>query len=130
MGQAMAAFDLAVAAQQGFLSRPGQRQMAERVAQTFANPDLGNRRQAVGDTDDAMSSTARVEAPDDIPPRRAFAVIQAGTGVGKSMAYSAPAIALALARNTRVLIATATVALQEQLVNKDLPALADRKSVV
>jgi ATP-dependent DNA helicase DinG len=44
--------------------------------------------------------------------------------VGKSLAYSAPAIALALARNTRVLIATATVALQEQLVNKDLPALA------
>ena len=124
MGQAMAAFDLAVAAQQGFLSRPGQRQMAERVAQTFAHPDLGSRRQAAGDTDDAMSSTARVDAPDDIPPRRAFAVIQAGTGVGKSMAYSAPAIALALARTTRVLIATATVALQEQLVNKDLPALA------
>ncbi|MFX8441378.1 ATP-dependent helicase, partial [Acinetobacter baumannii] len=34
------------------------------------------------------------------------------------------AIALALERGTRVLISTATVALQEQLVNKDLPALA------
>ncbi len=124
VGQAMATFDLAVAAQQGFLSRPGQRQMAERVAQTFSRPDLGSRRQALGDTDDSVSAAARTEAPEDIPPRRAFAVIQAGTGVGKSMAYSAPAIALALARNTRVLIATATVALQEQLVNKDLPALA------
>lgn len=124
MGQAMAAFDLAVSGQRGFLSRPGQRQMAERVAQTFSHPDLGNRRQAAGDTDDNMASTARADAPDDLPPLRAFAVIQAGTGVGKSMAYSAPAIALALARNTRVLIATATVALQEQLVNKDLPALA------
>ena len=40
------------------------------------------------------------------------------------MAYSAPAVALALARGTRVLISTATVALQEQLVHKDLPALA------
>jgi ATP-dependent DNA helicase DinG len=57
-------------------------------------------------------------------PRRAIAVIQAGTGVGKSLAYCAPAIAIALARGTRVLISTATVALQEQLVHKDLPALA------
>jgi ATP-dependent DNA helicase DinG len=55
---------------------------------------------------------------------RSIAVIQAGTGVGKSLAYTAPAVALALARNTRVMISTATVALQEQLVNKDLPALA------
>ncbi|MBY0464028.1 MAG: ATP-dependent DNA helicase DinG [Burkholderiales bacterium] len=124
VGQAMAAFDLAVSAQTGFLSRPGQRQMAEQVARTFSVPDLGNRRQALGDTDDNMASAARVDPPEDVPPCRAFAVIQAGTGVGKSMAYSAPAIALALARNTRVLIATATVALQEQLVNKDLPALA------
>jgi hypothetical protein len=44
--------------------------------------------------------------------------------VGKSLAYCAPAIAIALARGTRVLISTATVALQEQLVHKDLPALA------
>ena len=57
-------------------------------------------------------------------PTRSIAVIQAGTGVGKSLAYCAPAIALALSRGTRVLISTATVALQEQLVNKDLPALA------
>ena len=54
-------------------------------------------------------------------PTRSIAVIQAGTGVGKSLAYCAPAIALALARGTRVLISTATVALQEQLVSKDLP---------
>ena len=64
------------------------------------------------------------DAADGPPPQRRFAVVQAGTGVGKSLAYSAPAVALALARNTRVLISTATVALQEQLVNKDLPALA------
>ena len=53
-------------------------------------------------------------------------MVQAGTGVGKSLAYSVPAIAMALARGTRVLISTATVALQEQLVQKDLPALAAR----
>ncbi len=59
-------------------------------------------------------------------PRRAIAVVQAGTGVGKSLAYSIPAIRMALSRGTRVLISTATVALQEQLVNKDLPALAQK----
>ena len=53
-------------------------------------------------------------------------MVQAGTGVGKSLAYSIPAISMALARGTRVLISTATVALQEQLVNKDLPALAQQ----
>ncbi|MFY7905233.1 MAG: ATP-dependent DNA helicase DinG, partial [Burkholderiaceae bacterium] len=124
VAQAMAAFDTAVSEEAGFRSRPGQRQMAERVAQTFSSPDLGARRQALGDTDDNLSAGARPVGQDEVPPRRAFAVIQAGTGVGKSLAYSAPAVALALARNTRVLIATATVALQEQLVNKDLPALA------
>lgn len=124
VAQAMAAFDTAVSEEAGFRSRPGQRQMAERVAQTFSSPDLGTRRQALGDTDDNLSAGARPVGQDEVPPRRAFAVIQAGTGVGKSLAYSAPAVALALARNTRVLIATATVALQEQLVNKDLPALA------
>ena len=106
MRQALLSFDLAVDAQSGFRSRPGQRQMAERVASTFSQADLGGL------------------AEDAPPPQRRFAVVQAGTGVGKSLAYSAPAIALALARNTRVLISTATVALQEQLVNKDLPALA------
>lgn len=59
-------------------------------------------------------------------PTRSIAVVQAGTGVGKSLAYSIPAISMALARGTRVLISTATVALQEQLVNKDLPALAQQ----
>lgn len=57
-------------------------------------------------------------------PTRAVAVVQAGAGVGKSAAYIAPGVAIALARTTRLLIASSTVALQEQLVNKDLPAFA------
>lgn len=57
-------------------------------------------------------------------PQRAIAVIQAGTGVGKSAAYLSTTVALALQRKTRVVISTATVALQEQLITKDLPALA------
>ncbi len=49
-------------------------------------------------------------------------VAEAGTGVGKSMAYLAPAIAAALL-GERVIISTHTLPLQDQLVRKDLPAL-------
>jgi ATP-dependent DNA helicase DinG len=100
------AFDAVVQGTEGFRGRAGQRAMAEQVARTFSQAQLGKVDEEGGE------------------PRRAIAVIQAGTGVGKSLAYCAPAIAIALARGTRVLISTATVALQEQLVHKDLPALA------
>jgi ATP-dependent DNA helicase DinG len=99
---ALTAFDQVVSSTSGFRSRPGQRQMAERIANTLHNITLG----------------------DHPNPERAVTVIQAGTGVGKSAAYLSTTVAMALARKTRVLVSTATVALQEQLMTKDLPALA------
>ncbi len=48
-------------------------------------------------------------------------LIEAGTGTGKSMAYLLACVPLALSRKKTLVISTATVALQEQLVNKDLP---------
>lgn len=54
---------------------------------------------------------------------RKIITVEAGTGTGKSLAYSLGAIPLALARDKKVCISTATVALQEQLVDKDLPFL-------
>ena len=54
---------------------------------------------------------------------RKIITIEAGTGTGKSLAYALGSIPLALSRNKKVCIATATVALQEQLVDKDLPFL-------
>lgn len=54
---------------------------------------------------------------------RKIITIEAGTGTGKSLAYSLGAIPLALAKDKKVCISTATVALQEQLVDKDLPFL-------
>ncbi|RFO99023.1 ATP-dependent DNA helicase DinG [Rhodoferax lacus] len=86
----------------GFKMRDGQHAMAECVADTLSKADLG----------------------ECAVPTKALAVIQAGTGVGKSAAYLSTAVAMALERKTRVLISTATVALQEQLMSKDLPALA------
>ncbi len=52
------------------------------------------------------------------------AVLEAGTGVGKSFAYLAPAIAWATANGERTVVSTNTINLQEQLVGKDLPLLA------
>ena len=51
--------------------------------------------------------------------------VQAGTGTGKSLAYLVPAAAHAMASGTAVVVATATIALQRQLVDRDLPRLSD-----
>ncbi len=53
----------------------------------------------------------------------AVVAVEAGTGTGKTVAYSLAAIPVAKAAGKRLVIATATVALQEQIVNKDLPDL-------
>jgi ATP-dependent DNA helicase DinG len=50
-------------------------------------------------------------------------MIEAGTGTGKSMAYLVPSLAWALHTGERVIISTGTINLQEQLLNKDIPAL-------
>ena len=50
-------------------------------------------------------------------------VTEAGTGVGKSLAYLVPAIEKAILGANRVVISTFTIALQEQLINKDIPCL-------
>ncbi|MGH3695612.1 MAG: ATP-dependent DNA helicase [Pseudonocardiaceae bacterium] len=50
--------------------------------------------------------------------------VQAGTGTGKSLAYLVPAIRHAVATGTTVVVCTATIALQRQLVDRDLPRLA------
>jgi len=52
-------------------------------------------------------------------------VVEAGTGTGKSFAYLIPAIDLVYRGAGKVLISTFTITLQEQLINKDIPLLAD-----
>lgn len=56
---------------------------------------------------------------------------EAGTGVGKSFAYLVPAIAWALGNDEKVVVSTATINLQDQLFNKDLPLVSSifRKKV-
>jgi ATP-dependent DNA helicase DinG len=51
-------------------------------------------------------------------------IVEAGTGVGKSLAYLIPSILFAVARRKKAVISTHTINLQEQLIDKDLPMLA------
>ncbi|QLL06100.1 ATP-dependent DNA helicase [Mycobacterium vicinigordonae] len=52
-------------------------------------------------------------------------VVQAGTGTGKSLAYLVPSIVRAVNDDAPVVVSTATIALQRQLVDRDLPRLAE-----
>jgi ATP-dependent DNA helicase DinG len=51
-------------------------------------------------------------------------LLEAGTGVGKSLGYLVPALRWAAANGERTIVSTNTINLQEQLVGKDLPFLA------
>jgi ATP-dependent DNA helicase DinG len=50
-------------------------------------------------------------------------VVEAGTGVGKSIAYLVPSILFALEQKKKAIISTQTINLQEQLLDKDIPIL-------
>lgn len=52
-----------------------------------------------------------------------LAIIEAGTGTGKSLAYLVPALLWSLTNEERVVVSTNTINLQEQLIRKDLPLL-------
>lgn len=82
--------------------------------------------------DAAVESLGGTERPGQIAMTEAVAqalaserhlAVQAGTGTGKSLAYLVPAIRHAQANDTTVIVSTATLALQRQLVERDLPRL-------
>lgn len=52
-------------------------------------------------------------------------LVQAGTGTGKSLAYLVPAVDHAVRTGQRVVVSTATLALQRQVITRDLPLVAD-----
>lgn len=52
-------------------------------------------------------------------------IVEAGTGVGKSLAYLAPAVTYAVENDRKAVISTKTINLQEQIIEKDLPLLQD-----
>lgn len=95
-----------------FRPRAAQRQMIAAVAQTFAR------------------SQKRAEGEE--PPVRngeSIAVIEGPTGVGKSLAYLLAGSIMAQTRGKRLIVSSATVALQEQLVYRDLPFLVEHSGL-
>ena len=88
---------------------------------------------------DVLASAARVvpqfeERPQQAEMAEAVAraiagggqwLIEAGTGVGKSLAYLIPAALHAVRNGKRVIVSTNTIGLQEQLIGQDVPALRD-----
>ena len=77
------------------------------------SPRLGQK-QMIGAIANALS--------DDDADKR-LAVIEAGTGTGKTVGYLMAALPIARALKKTVVVATGTIALQEQLIHKDLPEL-------
>ncbi|MCX4547749.1 ATP-dependent DNA helicase [Streptomyces sp. NBC_01387] len=75
---------------------------------------------AVGGTE-RPGQVTMAEAVADAVDDNAHLLVQAGTGTGKSLGYLVPA----LAHGERVVVATATLALQRQLVERDLPRTVD-----
>ncbi|RFS81595.1 ATP-dependent DNA helicase [Actinomadura spongiicola] len=82
----------------------------------------------------AVSAIGGAERPGQVTMARAVekaitsgehVAAQAGTGTGKSLAYLVPAIRHAVEKQTTVVVSTATIALQRQLVDRDLPRLAE-----
>jgi ATP-dependent DNA helicase DinG len=58
-----------------------------------------------------------------------LALIEAGTGTGKSLAYLVPAISWSVLNGERVVVSTNTINLQEQLIGRDLPLLQRLKGL-
>lgn len=58
--------------------------------------------------------------------RERVAVIEAGTGTGKSLAYLLPAVLWSVRNRERIVVSTNTINLQEQLIKKDIPFLQQK----
>jgi ATP-dependent DNA helicase DinG len=93
-------------------TREGQIAMAEAVARAMTS------------SEDARRAAEKSE-DDDAPKAGTHLLVQAGTGTGKSLAYLVPAVLHALRTGDHVIVATATIALQRQLVERDVPLVAD-----
>ena len=75
------------------------------------------------DYEPRSSQIEMLEAVADAFNDDAILAVEAGTGVGKSFAYLLPAVRWAATNDERVVVSTATINLQQQLVDKDIPTV-------
>ncbi|KAF0835815.1 ATP-dependent DNA helicase [Nocardia caishijiensis] len=79
---------------------------------------------ALGGTE-RTGQTTMATAVDHAIDTKEHLAVQAGTGTGKSLAYLVPSLRHAVRTGRTVVVSTATIALQRQLVDRDLPRLAE-----
>ncbi len=93
----------------GAKARRGQAHMIADIAKSFA---------AITEDDEGRRTS-----------QQQLIAIEAGTGTGKTLAYLLATLPIAQAREKKLVVATATIALQEQLLLRDLPDLAKLTSI-
>jgi ATP-dependent DNA helicase DinG len=130
---------------------PPTRQSDAEVARLFGAPYQDEKALRANDTPEPLSVDTVVEwigegstlaeripdygyRPGQVEMARAVAeafnqskdlMVEAGTGTGKSLAYLLPSVLWATSNHERVVISTNTINLQEQLIQKDIPLLAE-----
>ncbi|WP_444919174.1 ATP-dependent DNA helicase DinG [Microbulbifer sp. JMSA003] len=92
----------------GLKARYGQKLMVAAIARSLGS----------------IAQNASGERDSDKTDGEHICVVEAGTGTGKTVAYLLASIPLAQAQDKTLVISTATVALQEQIIHKDLPEVA------
>ncbi|WP_271273931.1 ATP-dependent DNA helicase DinG [Aliamphritea hakodatensis] len=92
-------------ASRGLKARAGQKRMIAEVAKVIGNIPVDDKAQRLGENH--------------------VCVVEAGTGTGKTIGYLLAAIPVAKALKKKIILSTATVALQEQLLHKDLPEVLE-----
>ena len=102
--------------------QPGLNALDPRVLAGWLRPG-GRIADHIGGYEERPQQIEMLDAVAEAFNRDGIAVIEAGTGTGKSMAYLLPAIAWAVANGERIVVATHTINLQEQLLDKDIPLL-------
>ena len=93
----------------GLTPRYGQRLMIAEISRTLGDIECDSEGKRVSDSH--------------------VCVLEAGTGTGKTLAYLIAGLPIAKAQGKRLIVSTATVALQEQVLNQDLPSLASHSGV-
>lgn len=102
-----------------FRPRTAQREMIAAIASTFARSLEANNPQTPEET---PTETIKREG-------ESIAVIEGPTGVGKSLSYLLAGSIMAQTRRKHLIVSSATIALQEQLVNRDLPFLIEHSGL-
>jgi len=95
----------------------------ESVAKTTAEPLEAVIGRAIPSYESRPQQTAMASAVGRALAEHRHLLVEAGTGVGKSFAYLLPVIETVRERRCKVVISTYTISLQEQLIEKDIPAL-------